>query len=175
MYRFIAIAAIVLITSAAVAQDQPQARSRAPFNPFSLKRALQNPNWRNDNPGLRRRAEIQKRLRDNRVYPPGHQRNRSPFRPGEDDDRGHGNDPDGRDGDNPGNGNGPGNNPGNGNGNPGNGNGNGNPGNGNGNPGNDNPGNGNNAGNGNGNNGNGNGNSGNPGNGNGRGRGAGRR
>jgi hypothetical protein len=119
MYRFAVIAVVGLSTYAATAraaEAPPPAANRGTYNPFSLSRAIGAPNAP-DNPGLRRRGEIIKRLRDIRVVPPGHQKKRSPFQTDPDGNRGHGNDPDGHDEQNPGNSNGPGNNPGNGNGN----------------------------------------------------------
>lgn len=104
MYRFVVIAVVGLSTyaaSAPAADAPPPAGDRGTYNPFTFRRALEAPNAR-DNPGLRRRTEILKRLRDLRVLPPGQQKKRSPYQVDPDGNRGHGNDPDGRDEQNPG-------------------------------------------------------------------------
>jgi len=124
------VAGIVLYVGAATLA----APSRAPYDPFAMKRAAEAPQGSKERDDFERRKEIVHRLKDH-VRPPVRPGTRSPHKPGDDDDhdRGHGNNDDHDDDDNPGRGNGNHGTGNNGNGNGNNGNGNGNNGNGRGN------------------------------------------
>ena len=133
MSRFILILLAALfagVGASALAESSKSAPVYGTYNPFAMMRASSAPGTP-ENAKLRRRLAIVNRVK-NRVSPPKRQPVLSPAVP--DKDKGHGNDPDRHDEDNPGNSTGPKDKdkdkPGNGN--PGNGNpGNGNPGNGN--------------------------------------------
>ena len=104
-HAVLVLAALALGTAATVsAAERSSGSSRSSYDPFEFRRAAENPALRND--AMKKRMEVIKRLHALRVNPPKPVPPRSPHQPPrvDDDDRGHGNNEDGDDADNPGRG-----------------------------------------------------------------------
>jgi hypothetical protein len=107
-YTAIVLAILVLGTAGVVsAAERSSSSSRGTYNPFTFKAAAENPDAKG-NEQMKRRLEVQKRLKEHRVKPPKPHPPRSPHKPDrdDDDDNGHGNNDDHDDDSNPGHGGG---------------------------------------------------------------------